>query len=155
MKRKKTAMILCAALVLVLVLGVAAYARASAGSESDPLVTRSYLEEVFLPAVLEQVEAMAGGTSGSTDQGSFTVVTLYPGQVLTGEVGCELMLRIGTASATGADYPVLVDTSTGGELASGAALEKNHLNMITIAGNGILAGSSPTKVLVSGGYTIR
>ena len=155
MTRKKVSIIITLTLLCALLLGVAAYARSSYGSEKDPLITLSYLEEVFLPEVLEEAEALGGGDDGSsTAKGSFALVTLSDGQVLEGKRGCEVVLRIGSAVAYGADEPVLVDTSAGTELADGKALEKNHLYMITIEGNGLYAKGT-TKLLVSGGYTIR
>ena len=155
MNKKKLSMIVTLALVLALGLGIAAYARSSYGSQDDPLITLSYLEEVFKAEVLEEVEELGlSGTGGSTAKGSFALVTLSDGQVLVGKRGCEVVLRIGSAVAYGADEPVLVDTSAGTELSDGTALTKNHLYMITIEGNGLQALGT-TKLLVSGGYTIH
>ena len=151
MNRKKASIIVTLTLLLALVLGVAAYARSSYGSQDDPLITLSYLEEVFKPQVLEEVGLSGAGSS--TAKGSFQLVTLSDGQVLQGKRGCEVLLRIGAAVACGPDEPVLVDTSAGTEISDGTALTKNHLYMITIEGNGLCAVGT-AKVLVSGGYTI-
>ena len=155
MKKRNLSIVLILTLLLGLGLGMVASARSSYGSEDDPLITLSYLEEVFKKEVLKEVEELVDDSDAgtSTAKGSFQLVTLSDGQVLRGKRGCEVVLRIGQAAAYGADEPVLVDTSAGTELAKGGALIKNHLYMITIEGNGLQAVGS-AKVLVSGGYTV-
>ena len=149
MKQRKRTFIALAALVLVLAAAVTAYAVSNYGTQADPLITKSYLDEVLQPELLEEFDDML---SDGTD---FRVVTLQNGQILSAEVGCEVMLRIGSASASGPDFPVLVDTTSGTTLENGAAMVKNHLYMITIVNNGLKATADGTKVLVSGSYTIK
>ena len=83
-------------------------AGAVAGGSDDPLVTLSYLNDTFLGEILNKVDEkiaarnsqivqQLGGTMGSSTSSTFTVVTLTSGQVLTGEIGCEVMLRVGAA----------------------------------------------------------
>ena len=93
MKTKFKIIGVVAAVALVV---TAAYAATSAGSSSDPLVTLSYLTQVFTPQVEEDMEAMvsekADELTGKFDQaiaqagtGSssvFSVVTLSSGQTL-------------------------------------------------------------------------
>ncbi len=155
MRKKKLCIALCIAAALAVGTGAVAYARSTYGTEDDPLITLSYLQERFKPQIMDEVEELLGsGTAGSSPQGSFAVVTLSRGQTLTGQAGCQVMLRIGSSQAAGSDYPALIDTSTGGELADGGAMVKNHLYMVTISGNGLMASSDGTKVLVSGEYSI-
>ena len=149
MRQRKRTFIALAALVLVLAAVVTAYAVSSYGTQSDPLITKSYLDEVLQPQLLEEFDGML------SDGADFRVVTLQNGQTLSAEVGCEVMLRIGSASASGPDSPVLVDTTSGTTLENGGAMEKNHLYMITIVSNGLKATADGTKVLVSGSYTIK
>ena len=149
MKKRKRTLIAVAALALTLAAAATAYAVSSYGTQSDPLVTKSYLDEVLQPQLLEEFDDML------SDGADFRVVTLQNGQVLSAEVGCEVMLRIGSASASGPDSPVLVDTTSGTTLENGGAMVKNHLYMITIVNNGLKATANGTKVLVSGSYTIK
>ena len=172
---KKTIRIVLIVLAAALLLGIAALAvdaAASAGSEDDPLVTLSYINDVFVPyitdlfrkdleekeAVLqesleERVAALEGagvGTAGSSD---YVVETLEAGQTLICRRGAELMLRIGRASVTAASTPGLVDTSTTANLNDGEELEVNHLYMVTINDHGVKALET-VKILVRGDYTI-
>ncbi len=179
MKRKWK---IAAAAVCVVALITVAYA-ATAGSKEDPLVSLSYLDKVFAPKVEDMAEQAAGdrqneleaalndaieqwderveeaiSSSGSSNaEGNvFTVVTLNKGQRLEGDVGCEVMLRIGTAkcsfSGSGAG---LINTTTGANLANGGALTTNHLYMVTISDRSVVATSNTAKVLVRGPYTIE
>ena len=164
MKKWKIAL----AAVCVCFLFSAAYA-ATAGSADDPLVTKSYLDGPFLGQVqslvdqivderkaeLEQALEDALGVVGQNAGNVFTVVTLSQGQVLEGDVGCEVMLRIGSAVCGTTDSVGLIDTTDGTNLGNGRALVTNHLYMITISTRTVTATSGTVKVLVRGPYTIH
>lgn len=150
-KIKITAAVIAAALVLI---GGAAYAFSGYGTQDDPLITKSYLDSVLTEQIMAQAQEKLDAAESSR-QGAFTVLTLTNGQTVTCEPGCEIMLRIGSALARGADSPVLVDTTSGGSLEDGASLERNHLYMATISGNGITASSATVKVLICGTYTVN
>ena len=77
------------------------------------------------------------------------------GQALVGDVGCEVMLRVGTATCGAADSVGLIDTTSGANLGNGKALETNHLYMVTISTRSVTATSNTVKVLARGPYTIR
>lgn len=135
-----------------------------AGSATDPLVTLSYLNDVFLGQIMTKVDQkitarnsqllqQSGGAVGMSGV-EFAVVTLSKGQVLTGDIGCEVMLRVGTASCVSPSNPGLIDETTAASLNNDGALAANHLYMMTIEGRGVKAGSDTTKLLVRGSYTI-
>ena len=164
--KRKIALILTAVLLgLAVCLPAAA---AGAGTADDPLVTLSYLNETFLAAVQKRIdEAVAsrnasltayidgklgGGSAGTAS--SFAVVTNPAGKTLVGDIGCEVMLRVGTASCVSPSSPGLIDETTAGTLNNGGALVTNHLYMMTIEGRGVKAGSATTKLLVRGSYTV-
>ena len=140
-------------------------AGAVAGGSDDPLVTLSYLNDTFLGEILNKVDEkiaarnsqivqQLGGTMGSSTSSTFTVVTLTSGQVLTGEIGCEVMLRVGAAVCVASSSPGLIDETTAGTLNNGGALAQNHLYMMTIEGRGVKATAATTKLLVRGSYSI-
>ena len=100
------------------------------------------------------MQTSGGGTStGAAD--SFTVVTLTNGQTLAGEIGCEVMLRVGTAVVVSPSSPGLIDSTDGSTIDSGKSLVKNHLYMMTISDRGVKATAATTKLLVRGGYEIK
>ncbi len=175
MKMSKKGAVLCTALALTALCGGAALA--AAGDQSDPLVTKSYLEQSAIPEIVSQVDAKAAVRQtelaqeladqieqykkdveainpGSDSGASYTLVTLSSGQTIYLEVGCEVMLRVGTAKVNAATSPALIDISTGGTVNSGTSLTKNHLYMATIADRTLTPTADTVKLLVRGGYTI-
>ena len=134
----------------------------AAGDADDPLVTLSYLNETVLPKLLSQTDekakvrqtelanqlsqVMAQGGGGAS--ASYTVVTLNPGQRMDLDIGCEVLLRVGSATAGAAVDPALVDVSAGGELV------RNHLYLATMSDHYLVAGNSTVKVLARGGYRV-
>jgi len=180
MKEKKVWKI--PALVLAMVLSCTGVALASGGSQEDPLVTVSYLEQTVIPLVLEQSQIQLQQRASELEQifadhvsqyrdevqelvseqesaagqssGTYTLVTLNKKQTLALDVGCELMLRVGSAKVTANTNPALIDISTGGTLERGKALTKNHLYMATIPDRVLTPTADTVKVLVRGGYTL-
>lgn len=160
---------IAAAAACVCVLLTVAYA-ANAGGADDPLVTLSYLNNTFskeVQAMVDQtVDARKGEMEdalakvleqggGTAEDSVFSVVTLNQGQILEGDVGCEVMLRIGSAVCGTPGSVGLIDTTTGGNLADGAPLAANHLYLVTISTRTVTATSGTVKVLARGPYTIR
>lgn len=179
---KRVAPALAAAGLGVLLL--ASGAAWAAGEQDDPLITLGYLNKVALPQVVEQVEertaqrqaelektfdeqlalyrqqaaqgsaGSTGGTAGSENGVSFTLVTLSRGQTMSLEVGCELLLRVGSASVNAATSPALTDMTTGGSIDSGTSLTRNHLYIATIPDRTLTATADTVRLLVRGGYSV-
>lgn len=159
----------------VLLLVGAVSVSAAQGDENDPLVTLSYLKNVFTSSVLTETQKQTDTavaeyeqkadalvqeyqdqiqSSGGEDTGTFAVVSLSSGQTLCGDVGCEIMLRVGSAVCVSPSSPGLIDSTSGGTLDNGAALVKNHLYLFTISDRSVKASNS-VKVLVRGSYTVQ
>ncbi len=168
-KRNGNATRLVTMLIICLMLTVFVAAAAGAGTSGDPLVTLSYLNNTYYNTILGDVEGKIADRNAAMEEkindlisdsaadgeaSVFTVVTLSKNQVLTGDIGCEVMLRVGTASCVSASAPGLIDTTGGSSINGGAALSKNHLYMMTIEDRGVKATADTVKLLVRGGYTI-
>ncbi len=180
MKRRKLRTALCVLLAGTVLAAFVAIA-AEAGSQGDPLVTLSYLNDTFLGQLLGKVDSkltqrdqalrqeleqqvdqaeqqllqqISGGGSVTGTAASYSEVSLSDGQTLYGSAGCEVMLRSGSASCVseGKSTPGLVDISGGGTINHGSALKENHLYTMT-ADRGIKA-SGVVTLLVRGSYTI-
>ena len=168
MKKNRWVLRLVSLLAISCVLSTTVSLAAEAGSTGDPLVTLSYLNETFLGNILSavdqkiaarnsQIVQQLGGsvsTGGTSTASTFTVVTLSNGQTLTGQIGCEVMLRVGTAACVSPSSPGLIDETAATTLNNGGALVQNHLYMMTIEGRGVRATAATTKLLVRGSYTI-
>ena len=158
MNRKKIRTTLCALLALAGLTAIASTASGGAGSQADPLVTLSYLTETFTGQVMERVDERIVQRNAALSAelgGAYAAVTLSAGQTLSGEAGCELLLRSGSAVcvADSAGVPGMVDATSGGSVNGGGALQANHLYLMP-APAGVRA-SSEAAVLVRGGYSVR
>ncbi len=160
--KKKIVAVSAAVLVLTAVIAFTALGAGTYGSQSDPLVTKSYLDDTLTPnliasfksALEQRIRELGGNVSGSAAADQFTVVTMTNGQIMTCQVGTEIMLRIGSAESYGPDSPRLVDETDGSAVSDSAkALSQNHMYLVTIEGNGIKSTGS-TKVLVRGSYSL-
>ena len=162
-------------LVSYALLTLSVMAAGTAGSQSDPLVTLSYLNETFMSQLMasmdEKLEArdreltqklnqevqnglrtMPGqGDATSVNEETFTVVALPAGQTLYGSAGTEVLLRTGTAVCVAPSAPGLVDETDGSVLDGGAELAANHLYLMTDAERGVRAGADAV-LLIRGGH---
>ncbi len=168
MKKNRWVLRLVSLLAISCVLSTTVSLAAEAGSTGDPLVTLSYLNETFLGNILSavdqkiaarnsQIVQQLGGsvsTGGTSTASAFTVVTLSNGQTLTGQIGCEVMLRVGSAVCVSSSAPGLIDETAASTLNNGGGLVQNHLYMMTIENRGVKATAATTKLLVRGSYTI-
>lgn len=141
---------LCAAVVLTV-----AFA-AAAGSESDPLITLSYLKNVFTGQVQTMVDdAVAAGheqnkadldtaiqewdaavsqaveealnATKADEPASFTAANMAEGATITIQAGCEIIVRSGSPVCSAS----LIDQTDGTVLAAGKAMKTNHLYLAT------------------------
>ena len=131
---------------------------ADIGSSGSGLSGEELIEAVTA-AVLEKLESGEGGTGTAVDgsqtaANSWKVVKLQPGQSVVGQVGCEILLRIGSAQCVSSGTPGLINLSSGTDLANGGELSINNLYIVTVNGRGIKTSGGAT-VLLNGPYTIQ
>jgi hypothetical protein len=139
-KNNLTKKIFIVALAASFVISVAVSA-ASPGGSDDPLISKSYVDSVLTPYI----------DKAST----FTVASLSKGQTLIGDAGCEIILRMGTASVIATSKGGLCDTTLGGDWVSGSDVPSNHNLIVPMSdGRGIKA-ESDIIILVKGSYTIK
>ena len=142
------------AAVCAVVLAGGIYA-AAAGTGEDPLVTLSYLRNIFTGQVQGMIDtSVAAGQevvrtefdtamkdwdskvgeavkeaseSTSKEAAIYTAVTLNPGQTLTAQAGCQFIIRSGSAVYTASGTGGLVDQTDGKAVASNGKMTVNHL----------------------------
>ncbi|MGE5474027.1 MAG: hypothetical protein ACM3UU_07375 [Ignavibacteriales bacterium] len=165
-------------LVLAALFNIALAATATPGSDSDPLITSSYLDKKMaeisgsiqtavknLEAKIEQmnsnlsvmdkkVEAISkqsGGVSGAI----YEVVNLPAGKKLIGENSTEIILRSGKGKIFSSNTAGLSDVTTGYDVVPGALVERNHLLIVPRTdGRGVKAQTA-CVLMVKGAYTIE
>ncbi len=150
-KFKVATIILCLALCFSAVL-------AEPGGNDDPLISKSYIENVLMPSIKQYVESRiaevnSGASSGKAE--TFKVVEVKKGQQLICSAGTELILRMGTATIIATEKGGIADTTAGFDLANNAPMPANHLLIVPVAdGRGIKA-TVDVLVMVKGGYTLK
>ncbi len=144
----------CACLAAVTATGVAV-AAGTQGSQSDPLVTLSYLNDVVIPDLLrqadERIDAKTAGLTGQAAAGSesvFAAVKAAAGKTVTLHAGTQLILREGAAANTDG----LVDLTDGAGM--WGALTANHLYIATADGQTVTV-SADALFLIQGRYTAQ
>ena len=144
MKKKH---LIAAAAVIVLLLAVSAYA--AGGSASDPLISLSYLTDIFKPSVdkavsskLDQSDnklyadalAAVNASSGENDSSasvteSYAEMRLNKGDSLNGSTGTNVIVLAGSVKAEFSSGTV-VNVTTGKEVTSGSVLTVNNRYMV-------------------------
>ncbi len=102
------------------------------GSEQDPLVTKSYVDEQTL----------------------FRVVTMYPGQRLVADAGAEIIVRAGKATAVVSQLGGLADVTAGRDVGQGEVVDLNHLLVIPRSDGRGLVAVTEVILMVRGRYRI-
>ena len=140
MKRKSLALIIIFTVACSAATWAAAWAASGApGSESDPVVTKSYVDQKL---------AGAGG-------GAFTPVQVTAGQSVIGGEGTEIILRSGEAAVIADGANGISDLTQGQDLKGGTPVRENHLLLVPRSdGRGITAVTD-ILVMLRGSYTLR
>lgn len=144
-------------IVAIALMNLVAYA--GYGDADDPFVTLSYITSIFKPSILSEVDSRIQAAKnditqlGSGGANDFKVISVASGKTLIGDVGTEIMLRIGTATCVASSSPGLIDSSDAVILSGGGALKTNHLYMVTVEDRGFKA-TSDVKIVIRGTYTI-
>lgn len=147
---------------LLLILGFGVYADvADPGSESDPLVTQSYVTDKLseLTKSIEENNKVILGKLESIPQNSgsskYVVVNVKNGQQLICGESTQIILRAGNANIIGSAGGGISDLTVGNDIKNSIKVPLNHLLLIPKSdGRGVLA-KSDIVILVNGAYEIR
>ncbi len=125
------------ALTLIAAVVVSAY---DPDNSDDPIITKSYVDLNIIPYVDETT--------------AFNVVNIPANQMLIGEAGCEIILRMGTATIIATEKGGICDTTLGGDWPNGSTAPANHLLIVPVNdGRGIKAVTD-VIVMVKGKYSL-
>lgn len=167
---------ICLATVLAVV--ATAMAASVVGTEADPLVSKSYVDDkigkvlelvnnmggtgstaavdkdAIVQEVLEQIGDVSGG-SISADGLGYVPVSAAVGQTVVGGEGTEIILRAGKGKvAIDGGVAGLVDITTGKELNNGAAVTMNHMMIVPRADGRGVKVTEAAWFLIKGEYQI-
>lgn len=128
---------------------------AEAGSSSDPLVSKSYVDDK-IEQVLEKINSSSSSASGSTaTAATFTPVNVATGKTIIGGEGTEIILRSGNAQVVLNGNDTITDATTGQALKEGTALSVNHLTIIPRGDGRGYKVTHNAWFLVKGSYTVN
>ena len=125
-------------IVVALIIAAATYmVYAQAGTEEDPVVTLSYINEVVKSEM------------------TFKVVEVPAGKSIYGDSGTEMVLRMGKGSIIATAKGGVADLTSGIDLANGAIIPANHHLLVPLDDGRGLSVTSDSLVLVKGAYEIK
>lgn len=145
MKIQKKNIIIGALLATLL---LATVVNGAVGSDDDPLISLSYIENVVMP----YIDQAMGNTGGG-----YKVVELKKGQSLVADASCEIILRSGDCavvipSSAGGGF---TDITAGRDSVNGEKVIANHLYICPRSdGRKMKASSSTVYFMVRGSYDI-
>ncbi|MGE4283098.1 MAG: hypothetical protein AB7G87_05185 [Clostridia bacterium] len=139
---------------------------AEPGSQEDPIITQSFLEQIVVPqiqegfnekiaALAQKVEQIEQKNTQSGTGDTFTVVSVKHGQKFIGAAGTEVILRMGKATIIATEKGGLADVTQGIDLANNAAMPANHLLIIPLDDGRGFAAQADILVMAKGTYTIQ
>ncbi|MBE6704521.1 MAG: hypothetical protein E7583_04605 [Ruminococcaceae bacterium] len=153
---KKTNRLKIAALALAVSCTAAAVGIVAAQdySGSDPLISKSYLDQVFYKQITDYVDSKTASSAGS----EYQIITLTRGQSVVATGSLEIILRPGSSAVV--ISPVaengIADLTGGTELYNGNNVPINAYCLIPRGdGRGITCTSDVAYVMVRGKYEIR
>lgn len=143
MKKK----ILAAVIISVLLIGAVFTV---SYTTDDPLITESYLNNVFFQKVKDYI---AGNQSGGGESSSYKLITVNKGGSLAANEGCEFIVRQGDAKVVVSSLGGISDITDGKDIISGH-IPLNHLMVVPRSdGRGFVAETN-VLVMVKGPYKV-
>jgi hypothetical protein len=166
-------------------LGGASAATVEPGSTADPLVSKSYVEQLIAglatktyvdqavsllndhsyvdQAVAQKADRayVDGAVQPKADKTYvdgkvlFTVVNVPQGSTLLGESGTEIVLRGGKATAVVSAKGGVLDATGGTDLRQGEAITPNHSLVIPVSDGRGLIAQTDVILIVKGSYSVK
>ena len=130
---KKRLVIILSVLCAVFVVGSAS----APGTTQDPLVTKSYIDSMVIPAT------------------KFQIVNVPADKTVIGAAGTEMILRMGECSIVGTQKGGVSDVTMGYDLADGVIVQGNHLLIVPLDDGRGVKTSTDCILMIKGGYEIR
>lgn len=112
---------------------------------SDPVVSLSYLQEVFLPAMRNELK----------ESTSFQVAVIPKGKTFTGEESCEFIVRSGEAVSVISENGGLCDITAGRDIGANEELVKNHMLIIPRSDERGFIAKTDVIIMVKGNYGVK
>ncbi len=164
--------------VLLATISTSLVSGAEAGSNSDPLVTKSYVDSKISNLRNTMIEMINDNSYNNNDNNynnnynnnnngsiittpvvqdsQYKVIAVPNGSMILGGEGTEMILRSGKANVVSSTTNGLVNMTTGNDALNGSNVEKNNLMIVPRAdGRGFKITTDGANVMVRGYYEIK
>ncbi len=167
-KKKYTYLVIAVAAIALVFISTVFANPPSPGAEQDPLVSKSYVDNLVADAI--KIASGTNATGGSsidmdriisevkselskTSVEAYVPVNATKGQTIIGHEGTEIILRSGKATALCPESNGVVNVSSGSDLLNGAEVKANNLLIVPrYDGRGVYVTSNDAWFLIKGGY---
>jgi len=154
---KKTRRALLITLIAVLALTTIA-SFATPGTNDDPLISLSYINDTLLPEIYgyinEKIDSLTNSNQ-TNEAAEFKVVDVKKGQKIQGGSGCEMILRMGSATIVASKSGGLSDVTDGYDLGQNEPMPANHLIIVPINDGRGITMTADGKIMIKGTYTLK
>lgn len=116
------------------------------GSESDPIVTKSYVDKIIM-SMKEYVDSKANNSTESLE-----IVYLQKGESLVAGKGTEIILRSGRATIIDSIGGGISDLTAGKDLKAGEKVVANHLLLVPRDDGRGVAAQTDVVLVVRGDF---
>ncbi len=159
MKFSKSKILIPTIVVSAVIAASTFMAIASPGSEDDPLITLSYINEKVIPSLKEYIDSkisdapQKGETVNSASLG-YTLVNVKANHKIIGAEGTEFVLRMGSGTIVATENGGVADLTAGEDLANGTPIPSNHNLLSPKNDSRGLKMTTDGIVLIKGTYTV-
>ena len=143
------------ALALCVVVGGLFVSYAQPGTESDPVITLSYIKDTVIPEIYEYIDSKISDKSSPESGQTFVVAEVPEGKRIICDAGCELILRSGKAEIIATKKGGIADTTAGTDLPDGSEVPKNHLLIVPVDDGRGMDMETDCILMIKGGYSVK
>ena len=129
------------------ILAGASYMLAAPGGEDDPIITLSYIKQVLIPSITDQIKEICAP--------EFKVVDIEAGKNVICGAGTELILRKGSAKIIATQKGGIANVTAGVDLPHDAEVPANSLLIVPLPDGRGIAAVDDVIVMIKGEYTIQ
>lgn len=158
------------AIAIAILSGTSLYAADNLiGTQSDPLVTKSYVDalvakitggsssnvEARLSAQEELISTLSQQIANlESSKSSFEIVTVQAGSTIYGKQGSEMIIRSGEGNIVASSVGGIQDVTDGVDLSGGMKAPNNNLLIVPREDGRGISAHKTMVIMVRGGYTI-
>ncbi len=162
--KKKTLGLIAVSLATVCTTAAVGIAVAQDYSANDPLISQSYLEQVFFKKVTDYIDTKVAqipqtpASETAPVKSEYEIVTLTKGQSLCSTSSLEFILRPGSSATVISPIPEngIANLTSGSELYNGTEIPINAYCLIPRGdGRGVYCTSETAYIMVRGSYEIK